>query len=61
VYKVDTSGSETVLYSFCPMASCADGRYPFAGVIRDKAGNLYGAASSGGRNDNAGVVFKLKP
>ena len=39
VYKLDTSGNETVLYNF---AGVADGDIPLAGSIRDSAGNLYG-------------------
>jgi uncharacterized repeat protein (TIGR03803 family) len=39
-----------------------DGSYPTAGVIFDKAGNLYGATSSGGRHQvDVGTVFKLTP
>src|ERR1035437_3973399 len=45
VFKVDTSGTETVLYSF---TGGADGDYPEAGVIRDSAGNLYGTTIGGG-------------
>ena len=56
VYKVDSLGNETVLYSF----SGADGANPDVGVIRDGAGNLYGTTANGGKH-NAGVVFKLKP
>jgi uncharacterized repeat protein (TIGR03803 family) len=55
VFKVDTSGNETVLYNF---TGGADGGIPYAGVIRDSAGNLYGTASSGGAN-SSGVVYKL--
>ena len=55
VYKLDTAGKETLLYSF---TGCADGREPFAGVIRDSAGNLYGTTLEGGTAE-AGVVFKL--
>ncbi|MGA8440696.1 MAG: choice-of-anchor tandem repeat GloVer-containing protein [Candidatus Sulfotelmatobacter sp.] len=54
VFKLDTSGHETVLYSF----TGADGAYPFAGLIRDSAGNFYGTTNSGGAS-GAGVVFKL--
>jgi uncharacterized repeat protein (TIGR03803 family) len=57
VYMLDTGGHETVLYSF--MAG-ADGGLPYAGVIRDLAGNLYGTTRYGGKKYN-GVVFKLKP
>ena len=55
VFKVDTNGHETVLYSF---TGGADGGYPNAGVIFDWAGNLYGTTTSGGAA-GAGVVFKL--
>jgi len=59
VYKVDAAGHETVLYSFCSLQQyCADGELPFAGVIRDSAGNLYGTASGGG-SEGPGVVYKL--
>ena len=55
VFKIDTSGNETVLYSF---TGGADGGSPLAGVIRDSAGNLYGTTSGGGVS-GAGVVFKI--
>lgn len=48
-----------VLYSFCPEANCADGKFPAGGVIVDAAGNLYGTASGGGGALNAGVLFEL--
>jgi len=57
VFKIDTSGSESVLYSF---TGGADGGYPIAGVIRDSAGNFYGTTSGGGTS-GAGVVFKVDP
>lgn len=57
VFKVNSSGEETVLYRFTGLA---DGWEPFANVTPDSAGNLYGTASSGGA-DNWGVLFKLSP
>jgi uncharacterized repeat protein (TIGR03803 family) len=45
----------TVLYSFTGMP---DGANPYAGLIRDAAGNLYGTTSSGGMSDG-GTVFML--
>jgi uncharacterized repeat protein (TIGR03803 family) len=54
VYKVDTAGNETVLYSFAG----ADGRIPIGGVILDSNGNLYGTTSRGGANDD-GAAFKI--
>src|ERR1022692_4939538 len=56
VYKLDTTGHETVLYTF---KGGADGGYPYAGVIGDSAGNLYGTTNYGGGTATAGVVYKL--
>jgi len=61
VFKLDATGKVTVLHSF---AGGADGANPYAGLIRDAAGNLYGTNVSGGDltcNSGAGcgVVFKL--
>jgi uncharacterized repeat protein (TIGR03803 family) len=56
VFQVAPDGAETVLYAF---ADGSDGGYPTAGLVRDKAGNLYGTTYGGGSGD--GVVFKLAP
>jgi uncharacterized repeat protein (TIGR03803 family) len=58
VYKIDTGGQYSVLYSF---TGGADGSGPFAGVILDSAGNLYGTTYNGGVNNLYGVVYKLSP
>ena len=42
-----TTGAETVLYSFCSQANCADGDYPQAGLIHFN-GKLYGTTTGGG-------------
>jgi uncharacterized repeat protein (TIGR03803 family) len=55
VFKIDTRGKETVLYSF---AGGKDGSYPQAALIQDADGNLYGTTYEGGVY-NAGIVFKL--
>ncbi len=49
--------NETVLYRF---ARGADGGDPWAGVVFDAAGNIYGATVNGG-NDDVGVVYELQP
>lgn len=73
VFKVDTNGNQTVLYSFSGSESGPDGSEPQGGVVRDAQGNLYGttafggdvgcaAAYPGGSNFNyvgCGTVFKL--
>ena len=58
VFKLDSTGHETVLYSFCSASNCTDGAYPYAGVIEDAAGNLYGTTFAGGAN-KGGTVFKV--
>ena len=55
VYKVDPTGHETVLYGF---AGGADGANPYAGIVRDSSGNLYGPSYEGGAA-NAGLAFML--
>ena len=57
VFKVTSSGTETVLYSF---GSIPDGNTPWGGVIMDVAGNLYGTTFYGGTY-NDGTVFQLTP
>jgi uncharacterized repeat protein (TIGR03803 family) len=56
VFKIDSSGSETVLHSFS--GGKTDGAGPWGAVILDKAGNLYGTTTEGGTYDQ-GVVFKV--
>jgi uncharacterized repeat protein (TIGR03803 family) len=48
--------TETVLYSFGTLAN--DGNTPYAGLVIDKQGNLYGTTSSGGAY-NAGTLFEI--
>jgi uncharacterized repeat protein (TIGR03803 family) len=47
---------EKVLWSF----NGADGEYPFASLILDSAGNLYGTTLNGGLY-GFGVVFEVTP
>jgi len=63
VFKLDTAGKETVLYTF---TGGADGANPLAGLIQDRTGNLYGTTEFGGNLScnppyGCGVVFKLTP
>ncbi|HEY5048435.1 MAG TPA: choice-of-anchor tandem repeat GloVer-containing protein [Rhizomicrobium sp.] len=63
VFKVTPQGQETILYTFGGQVHAGDS--PLAGLIRDRAGNLYGTASSGGSgcgvDGGCGTVFKLAP
>jgi uncharacterized repeat protein (TIGR03803 family) len=57
VFKLDTSGNETVLYAFTGQA---DGGFPNPGLAMDKTGNLYGTTQTGGTAScNCGTVFKV--
>jgi len=49
---------ETLLYEF---KGGAGGYFPYAGVVMDKAGNLYGATVYGGGPNGCGVLYRLAP
>ena len=61
LYKLPAAGGETVVYAFT--GTGGDGSNVEAGLIRDKAGNLYGTTSGGGGNgctgSGCGTVFRL--
>jgi uncharacterized repeat protein (TIGR03803 family) len=57
VYKLGTTGKETVLYTFGPKP---DGSSPNGELLQDAAGNLYGTTVHGGAND-CGTIYKLGP
>ncbi len=59
--KGQTAWTETVLYRFCSLPNCSDGASPFAGLIADNSGTLYGTTNLGGISNDAGTVFKLTP
>jgi len=67
VFRLSTTGKETVLYRFCSAGFCSDGTQPSQGVIQDSKGNLYGTTGYGGdfscgiEDSGCGVVFKLTP
>ncbi len=67
VFRLTPSGSgwtKSILYSF---QGGSDGAWPYAGVIFDKVGNLYGTTGAGGADDckyggpNCGTIFQLTP
>ena len=62
--------SESVLHTFCGQTGCADGSEPYAGLVFDQNGNLYGTTYNGGGGASSGclsgragcgVVFKVTP
>ena len=55
VFRIDTSGNETVLHSF---SGAPDGAWANGSLAMDAVGNLYGTTFRGGLSD-VGVVFKI--
>src|ERR1039457_2969177 len=58
VFKITQGGTLTTLYSFCSQTNCADGAYPYAGLVQAANGDLYGTTYFGGTNGQ-GTVFKI--
>jgi len=54
-----SGGTETVLYDFCKLSGCTDGRLPEGNIARDSSGNLFGVTQTGGNNSGTGAVFEL--
>jgi uncharacterized repeat protein (TIGR03803 family) len=63
--QVAQAQTESVLYSFCSQANCADGFHPNDKLVMDAEGNLYGTTLLGGAYNlcigGCGTVFKLSP
>jgi uncharacterized repeat protein (TIGR03803 family) len=64
VFKISSTGEESLLYNFCSEPNCEDGDNPYATLVMDKEGNLYGTASAGGLKGcsyGCGTVFRITP
>jgi uncharacterized repeat protein (TIGR03803 family) len=62
VFKITPSGTEAVVYNFCPggpQNSCADGDNPETPLVQGTDSNFYGT-NLGGTNDD-GTIFKVTP
>jgi uncharacterized repeat protein (TIGR03803 family) len=57
IYEVTRSGQESLLYSF---EGAPDGEYPVGNLVRDGAGDFYGATEEGGTY-GCGTVFEYTP
>ena len=55
VFKISTTNGASVVYAF---GGGADGSGPNSALIQGSDGNLYGATSSGGQNNN-GILFEI--
>jgi len=63
VFKIDTTGKQTVFHTF---SGGADGRWPSYPLVRDSGGNLYGVTGYGGDLScspphGCGTVYKITP
>jgi uncharacterized repeat protein (TIGR03803 family) len=66
-----SQGTQTYTYSVLhTFTGAPDGDFPYAGLVRDKEGNLYGTTAGGGNSPSSpswcylpgcGVVFKIDP
>jgi uncharacterized repeat protein (TIGR03803 family) len=57
VFNITPGSTLTTVYSFCSQSDCTDGDLPYAGLVQDTNGKLYGTAFRGGIGD--GTVFRL--
>jgi uncharacterized repeat protein (TIGR03803 family) len=55
-----SAATYTVIHSFCQDENfkCRSGKMPFAGLVADAKGDLYGTTTEGGQN-GSGVIFQL--
>jgi uncharacterized repeat protein (TIGR03803 family) len=64
IFKVNSSGTLTTLYTFCTTNPCTDGAYPYAAMVQGTDGNFYGTTEGGGSGGlglGLGTVFKITP
>jgi uncharacterized repeat protein (TIGR03803 family) len=61
IYTITSAGSYATLYNFCSLLGCRDGSNPGAPLVQASDGNFYGVTGGGGKNHNAGTVFRITP
>jgi uncharacterized repeat protein (TIGR03803 family) len=60
IYRLSTSGSYSLLYTFCLAANCPDGAGPEGPLVESSDGNFYGVTAQGGAH-GSGTIFKVTP
>jgi uncharacterized repeat protein (TIGR03803 family) len=60
-FEITPAGTLSVLHSFCSLARCPDGQFPYGGLLQATNGNFYGTTYEGGLDvhNGYGTVFSL--
>ena len=58
VFQVNLAGKLTMIYQFCSLSGCSDGKWASAGLLQAADGDIYGTTGSGGTY-GYGTVFKI--
>ena len=61
VFELAPNGTETLLAVFCQLNNCTDGEVPYAGLVMDRSGSLYGTTTEFGPSGEGGTAFKVAP
>lgn len=67
IFEITPAGKLITLYTFCSQTNCADGAFPYAGLMQGTDGSFYGTTSSGGVGSNCifagvcGTIFRITP
>jgi uncharacterized repeat protein (TIGR03803 family) len=59
IYRYDGTSFQ-VIYTFCAQSRCTDGAFPYAELVGDGTGAMFGMAELGGTH-NGGAVYELSP
>jgi uncharacterized repeat protein (TIGR03803 family) len=57
IFKITPEGTLTTVYNFCSQTGCADGDFPYAGLVQATNGDLYGTTYQGGHG--YGTIFRI--
>jgi uncharacterized repeat protein (TIGR03803 family) len=60
IFRITPLAQYSVVYTFCMVSGCLDGKEPNNTLIQDEHGNLWGTTEEGGAS-NHGTIFKLAP
>lgn len=60
IFKLTSSGTYQILYTFCQSSPCNDGAQPYGGLVQGNDGNFYGTTYTGG-SMGGGTIFKITP